>query len=146
MATTTERRLGRLAAGFNARARQYKSLGLVSWETLVLIHVRFGGRCHYCGTMMDLDGGSWDHAIALSDGGRNDVSNIVRCCITCQRKKFTKNPAEFEAHQKLTVTCGRPGCGNVFKPRWAEYVAGRARYCSHSCAGAMRWQQQKGAT
>lgn len=139
--TTNARRLGRIAAGFNSRARQYHSLGVVNADTLTLIHVRFGGRCYYCKTEMELEHGTWDHAVPLIAGGRNDLTNIVRCCLTCQRQKFTKTPREFSEHQGRTVTCARPGCGNTYKPRWAEWQAGRARYCSHACAGAMRWQK-----
>src|SRR6266571_987426 len=122
--TTTERRLGRLAAGFNARARQYKSLGVVSWETLVMIHVRAGGQCQYCHVSLELHHGSWDHAIDLPEGDRNDIGNIVRCCLDCQRRKFDKPPEEFAKHKVLQVIC--PIDGRVFQPRWAEYMAGRA--------------------
>ena len=138
--TTTERRLGRLAAGFNSRARRYHSLGVVDWQTLVLIHARAGGNCQYCGTHMELDHGTWDHSVPLSEGGRNDITNIARCCTSCQRRKFTKTPAEFDAHRALTVIC--PIDGVEFKPRWAEWVAGRARYCSHRCAGAAAYKKE----
>jgi len=140
---TTERRLGRIASGFNARARKHRSLGVVSAETLRLIDIRFGGRCYYCPTVMGISDGTWDHQVALSEGGRNDISNIVRCCMDCQRKKFTKTPAEFDQHRQLTVIC--PIDGVEFHPRWAEWQAGRARYCSHRCAGAARWLQKGSA-
>lgn len=135
-----ERRLGRIAAAFNARARKLHSLGVVDASTLILVHTRAGGTCRYCGVLMELEHGTWDHSIALSEGGRNDITNIVRCCINCQRRKFTKTPAEYDAHRALTVTC--PIDGVVFRPRWAEYNAGRARYCSHRCAGAAAHQKE----
>ena len=138
---TLERRLGRIAAGFNARARKLHSLGVVDWSTLAQVHVKAGGKCHYCPTVMELEHGTWDHAISLSEGGRNDITNLVRCCTNCQRRKFTKTPAEYDAHRALTVTC--PIDGTVFKPRWAEYLAGRARYCSHRCAGAAAHQKER---
>lgn len=140
MPVPIERRLGRIAAGFNSRGRKYLSRGVVSWETLVLIHAQAQGRCAYCGTELPLSGGTWDHSEALSEGGRNDVTNIVRCCIDCQRRKFTKDKAAFAAHKELIVACS--GCGKLYKPRWAEWVNGRARYCSHMCAGAARWQKE----
>ena len=138
--TDTKRRLGRIASGFNSRARKHHSLGVVSWETLILVDRRYGGLCVYCGTELPLSGGTWDHQIALSEGGRNDVRNIVRCCVDCQRRKFTKTPEQYAQHQELTVTC--PIDGVVFHPRWAEWLNGRARYCSHRCAGAARWQKE----
>lgn len=140
---TIERRLGRLAAGFNARARAYRSIGIVSWEQLLLLHARGGGKCAYCGIGLDIMDGTWDHAEPLSEGGRNDITNIVRCCTSCQRRKFTKTPAEFAAHQELTVICSNPGCEKTYHPRWAEYKNGRARYCSHRCAGAARWEKAR---
>lgn len=139
--TTTERRLGRIASGFNSRARRNRSIGVVSWQQLYLVHLRFAGRCHYCGINVAIEGGTWDHQQALSEGGRNDISNIVRCCNTCQRKKFDKTPEEYAEHLNLKVTC--PIDGTVFQPRWAEWLAGRARYCSHRCAGAARWRVKK---
>lgn len=135
-----ERRLGRVASGFNSRARQHHALGVVTAAVLVQVHVRSGGRCHYCGIELELEHGTWDHAQALSEGGRNDITNLVRCCVKDQRTKHTKTPTEFAAHQALTVTC--PIDGTVFQPRWAEWKAGRARYCSHRCAGKAAWQKE----
>lgn len=136
--TVIERRLGRIASGFNSRARKAHALGVVNWQTLVVVHTRGGGKCHYCSTWLELEFGTWDHVIALSEGGRNDIDNIVRCCQSCQRRKFTKSSAEYDEHRALTVTC--PIDAVVFHPRWAEWKAGRARYCSHRCAGAARWR------
>ncbi len=129
------RRLQRIASGFNAKARRYHVPGIVSWGMLA----SFPQRCEYCGTGLDLNQGTWDHQIAFDKGGTNEISNIVRCCTDCQRRKFTKTPAEFAEHRDQWVQCSRPGCPNQYKPRWAEYQRGRARYCSHQCAGAMRW-------
>jgi hypothetical protein len=125
-----KRRLQRVAASFNARARQHHAPGIVTWQNLAVM----GDRCHYCGISLLLDQGTWDHKISFNDGGDNWPSNIVRCCTSCQRTKFTKNPAEFEAHKELRVTC--PIDGTIFQPRWAEYQRGVARYCSLRCAGA----------
>jgi hypothetical protein len=127
-----KRRLQRIAATFNAKARRLHAPGVVAWQSLVLL----GDTCHYCGVELRLEDGTWDHVVAFDRGGHNYVTNIVRCCTTCQRTKFTKTPEEFGQHQALRVTCALPGCMNEFQPRWAEWKAGRARYCSHRCAGA----------
>jgi hypothetical protein len=98
------------------------------------------GKCAYCGIELRLEDGTWDHVVPFDKGGHNVISNIVRCCTTCQRIKFTKTPAEYAEHQVRLVTCKRPGCGNQYQPRWAEWQAGRARYCSHQCAGMAKGQ------
>ena len=130
----TKRRLQRIASSFNAKGRKYHVQGVVTWEMLAVK----GSACHYCGIGLDLDHGTWDHYVAFDAGGDNWTTNIVRCCTTCQRTKFTKTEAEFAAHKALVVTCNRPGCNNTYQPRWAEWNRGMARYCSHVCAGMAR--------
>lgn len=95
-----------------------------------------GTICWYCRIGIDLDHGTWDHVVPFYRGGTNEIANIVRCCMTCQRTKFTKTPEEFAEHSVMVVICARPGCGNQWKPRWAERQRGMARYCSHTCAGS----------
>lgn len=129
----TERRLGRIAAGFNAKARKLNRRGVVLWSHLAILP----HQCYYCGIGLDLMEGSFDHRISFNDGGTNDPSNIVRCCLDCQRRKFTKTEAEFAEHRQMTVTC--PVDGTVFTPRYAEAKRGMARYCSRSCAAKSRW-------
>lgn len=118
----------------NSRARKYRAPGVIGWQVLA----SKGDRCHYCDVMLTIDQGTWDHAIAFDAGGTNWPDNIVRCCTDCQRRKHTKTPSEFAAHQGLIVTCARPDCGKTYQPRWAEYQNGRARFCSHACAGAAK--------
>lgn len=129
-----KRRLQRIASTFNAKARNMHVAGVVSWEQLAAL----GDECAYCGISLDLAHGTWDHAIAFDRGGVNWITNIVRCCVTCQRTKHTKTKEEFEEHRTMIVTCARPGCGTTFHPRWAERQRGMARFCSHQCAGMAR--------
>lgn len=130
------RRLERIAGSFNARARQYHARGVVSASMLTAL----GDDCHYCGIGLTLDHGTWDHVVPFDRGGSNEITNIVRCCVTCQRTKFNKTETEFAEHQDMVVTCARPGCGNTWKPRWAERKRGMARFCSHQCAGMAKGQ------
>lgn len=97
--------------------------------------------CFYCGVSLSKMEGSFDHVLAFGEGGSNDPSNIVRCCVTCQRKKFTKTAAEFEEHKAMTRVCALPGCDVVFTPRWAEAKRGMARYCSLSHAAKSRFEK-----
>lgn len=133
---SVKRRLQRIAATFNAKARRLHVPGVVSWQMLASA----GGACAYCGTELRLEDGTWDHAIPFDRGGHNTLNNIVRCCTVCQRIKHAKTPGEYAEHQVRIVTCKRPGCGVTYKPRWAEWQNGRARYCSHQCAGMAKGQ------
>lgn len=135
--TTTLRRLQRVAGGFNAKARRHHVKGVITPAMLIAK----GDTCAYCGIALGLPDGTWDHVIAFDRGGSNVPENIVRCCMTCQRTKFTKTPAEFAEHREMLVTCALPGCSNTWQPRYAEQKRGMARYCSRSHAAKSRWVQ-----
>jgi hypothetical protein len=135
VAVTPRRRLGRIASAFNVKGRRLGVPGTVTAEMLA----RMPQSCHYCGISLGIMDGTWDHSIAFDKGGDNMLSNIVRCCTTCNRRKFSKSPEEFVTHDKTTAVCALPGCGNEWQPRYAEYKRGMARYCSRSCSAKSRW-------
>lgn len=128
-----QRRLQRIASGFNSKAKRFGRRGVVTWRHLYDLP----DTCFYCGIGLSKMEGSFDHVIAFDRGGANDPSNIVRCCVTCQRRKFTKTKEEYAEHQRMVRDC--PVCGSTFTPRWAEAQRGMARFCSHSCAAKSRW-------
>jgi 5-methylcytosine-specific restriction endonuclease McrA len=130
-----KRRLGRIAAGFNAKARRLNRRGVVLWTHLAVLP----DECAYCGIGLSKMEGSYDHAVPWNRGGSNDPSNIVRCCLDCQRRKFDKTPEEFAEHKAMRKVCALPGCTNTFQPRYAEDKRGMARYCSRSHAAKSRW-------
>ena len=132
-----ERRLNRLAASYNKKAAKYGVPGTVTAVSLA----RKPMVCSYCGIGLEVGQGTFDHVIPFDRGGTNEDSNIVRSCLSCNRKKFTKTPEEFVAAQALWVQCEVDG--KWFKPRWGEYQAGRARVCSRSCAGKKRWMKEQ---
>jgi hypothetical protein len=90
-------------------------------------------RCRYCAIELDWRGVSFDHVVPFVRGGANDPSNLASSCITCQRGKFTKSPAEWAQAKDLMVPCEM--CKKLFKPRWADYVRGYGRTCSRNCSG-----------
>lgn len=104
----------------------------ISASDLAETWVRDQGRCDYCDILLDPMIASFDHVVPFTKGGTNTLDNIVLCCITCQRSKYTKTPDEYEAWQKLKVTCP---CGVVFRPRWADWIRGYGRFHSRACAG-----------
>jgi 5-methylcytosine-specific restriction endonuclease McrA len=137
--TPEQRRLIRLAAAYNTKARKLGVYGVIRAQDLGIIE-QMQPYCQYCEVGLEVGQGTFDHVVPLNRGGKNQPFNIVRCCVTCNRRKFTKSPAQLREHEARWVTCERPGCGNQYKPRWAEYEAGRARLCSRRCSALMRWQ------
>lgn len=135
MSVTPRRRLQRIAASFNIKARKLHVPGVVTGEMLASLP----GICHYCGIELGIMDGTWDHKIAFDRGGDNTLNNIVRCCTSCNRRKFNKTPTEFATYEELWVTCALPGCGKRWQPRYAEHQRGMARYCSRSHAAKSRW-------
>lgn len=138
--TTEQRRLVRIAAAYNSKARRLGVRGRVSAEELWAIELLHSG-CIYCGITLEFGQGTFDHVRPLDQGGANISGNIVRCCVTCNRKKFVKTPEQLAEHELRVVMCARPGCGNTYQPRWAEWEAGRARLCSRRCSALMRWHE-----
>lgn len=135
--TAAHRRLVRLSGSMNRKAATLGVHGRISVEELLLIE-QSGTTCFYCG--ISLSEGTFDHVIPFHAGGSNTFSNLVRSCLTCNRRKYTKRPDEFESHQNLVVACRV--CGTEYTPRWGEWVAGRARLCSRSCAARSRFMDK----
>lgn len=128
------RRLVRLAGSVNRRAEKAGAHGRIRAQDLSLIE-NAQKNCYYCGIEMVV--GTFDHVVPFDRGGANQAFNIVRCCLTCNRSKYTKTPEQLAQHQALVVNC--EVCGKQFKPRWAEYQNGRARLCSRSCSARKRF-------
>ena len=131
--TPLQRKLVRLASAINAKALRLGAAGRVSAQELAQLIVEAESRCSYCGIDLEPLDVSFDHVIAFKVGGVNRVENILPCCMTCQRTKYTKNPEQLAVWQALRVTC--PVDGKVFRPRWADWTRGLGKYCSRRCSG-----------
>lgn len=123
----------------NKKATGLRTVGRVTPEQLYAIELTQHA-CAYCGVTLTIGQGTFDHRVAYDRGGRNDIRNIVRACISCNRRKFTKTFEELVTYESLRVSC--LVCGRVFQPRWAEYQQGRARLCSRSCNARWRWHEK----
>lgn len=134
--TALQRVLIRRAGAINAKAARLRAPGRVTAEMLLLIALEYPN-CPYCGVEIDPAHGTFDHRIPFDKGGTNYRDNIVFCCLSCNRKKFTKSISEHEEFLNFTVTC--PVDGVVFKPRYADWKRGLGRYCSRSCSASSRW-------
>ncbi|MBT8361219.1 MAG: HNH endonuclease [Desulfobacterales bacterium] len=54
------------------------------------------GKCHYCHHIFKHQELTMDHLVPLSRGGRSTKDNLVPCCKTCNTKKQTLLPIEWE--------------------------------------------------
>ena len=58
------------------------------------IYARDQHRCQYCGHPHPTSELTFDHVVPVAQGGRKDWENIVTCCISCNRRKGGRTPAE----------------------------------------------------
>ena len=56
------------------------------------------GLCYYCGTQVAHKALTMDHLIPLARGGRSTKDNLVPCCKSCNNKKKTMLPVEWEEY------------------------------------------------
>jgi 5-methylcytosine-specific restriction endonuclease McrA len=70
------------------------------------IYERDGNTCQYCADTFSTAELTFDHVVPVTQGGRKDWENIVTCCVTCNRKKGGRTPAE--AGMKLLRQPRRP--------------------------------------
>lgn len=70
------------------------------------IYARDNHTCQYCHEQFSTAELTFDHVVPVAQGGRKDWENIVTCCVTCNRKKGGRTPAE--AGMKLLRHPRRP--------------------------------------
>ena len=70
------------------------------------IYARDEFTCQYCAEAFPTQELTFDHVVPVSQGGRKDWENIVTCCVTCNRRKGGRTPAE--ARMKLIRAPRRP--------------------------------------
>lgn len=60
------------------------------------IFERTQGKCHYCGTTLQLDG-KWhvEHMLPRALGGADDSLNLVAACVACNLEKRDRTALEF---------------------------------------------------
>jgi 5-methylcytosine-specific restriction endonuclease McrA len=71
------------------------------------IFERSDGRCHYCGTPLDLTG-KWhvEHQLPRALGGGDDTMNLVAACVRCNLAKSDRTAIEFMAAESRAVYPG----------------------------------------
>jgi 5-methylcytosine-specific restriction endonuclease McrA len=70
------------------------------------IYARDKYRCQYCGESKCTEDLTCDHVLPKSRGGKTEWTNIVTCCIPCNRKKGRRTPEE--ARMRLIRKPSRP--------------------------------------
>ena len=72
-----------------------------NWETLARLHEKTDGRCHLCGSDLELVDYSeaWevDHSNPKSLGGTNHLNNLFAACVPCNRGKGNRNSRSFRS-------------------------------------------------
>ncbi|HEX6324095.1 MAG TPA: HNH endonuclease, partial [Vicinamibacterales bacterium] len=58
------------------------------------IYARDKHSCQYCGKPFPSSELTFDHVVPVAQGGRKDWENIVSCCISCNRRKGGRTPAQ----------------------------------------------------
>lgn len=56
------------------------------------------GCCHYCGEKVGYSDLTMDHVVPLSRGGRSTKDNLVPCCKSCNTKKKSSLPVEWDEY------------------------------------------------
>lgn len=134
--TPAERRYVRLAGSMNTKAVRLGRSGTITATDLAAAFVASGWTCPYCGTGIDPMHCSFDHIVPFDKGGINDPSNIIACCLSCQRSKGVKSIDEYREAQTLRHEGAQcEVCGRDFTPRWADWSRGYGKICSRGCAG-----------
>ena len=62
------------------------------------IYARDDHRCQYCADDFPTSELTFDHVLPVAHGGRKDWGNIVTCCVSCNRRKGGRTPAEAGMH------------------------------------------------
>ena len=58
------------------------------------IYARDNHTCQYCNGPFSTADLTFDHVVPVAQGGRKDWENIVTCCVSCNRRKGGRTPAE----------------------------------------------------
>ncbi len=58
------------------------------------IYARDGYACQYCGDKFSSEDLTFDHVVPQAQGGAKGWTNIVSCCVPCNRRKGARTPAE----------------------------------------------------
>jgi len=58
------------------------------------LFARDENRCQYCKKQFEMSELTYDHVVPRSHGGRTEWTNIVTCCVDCNRRKGGRTPEQ----------------------------------------------------
>lgn len=58
------------------------------------------GKCYFCGRKVAFKELTMDHLLPLGRGGRSTKDNLVPCCKSCNNKKKSMLPLEWEEYME----------------------------------------------
>ena len=58
------------------------------------------GKCHFCGKKVAFKALTMDHLLPLARGGLSTKDNLVPCCKSCNNKKKSMLPLEWEEYME----------------------------------------------
>ena len=68
------------------RERHKKQIKSITRKQKILD--KTGGLCIYCGTELTLESMTTDHIVSISQGGNNDLDNLVPACWVCNHLNY----------------------------------------------------------
>ena len=89
--------LAQYAAWLNARAKGVGAGGRLNAALLRDRILESAGRCEWCEVDLVGSGFELDHILSLKRGGSNAPANLGVACLSCNRRKANKPPAQFAA-------------------------------------------------
>lgn len=105
------------AKGINSEAVKHGAKGRVSQTKLEQLVYELGDNCFYCNVEISFSHSAnifppdnwtgqakpatFDHVVALSKGGDNDINNLVPCCSRCNSFKGNKDVSIMKGYDPL---------------------------------------------
>lgn len=88
------------------RSSQYQTSNWICQSSRLAVYLRDGFTCLYCSA--DLSGAdprdiTLDHVVSKKDGGTNQPSNIVTCCLSCNSRKKDTPLAIFTGPERVKM-------------------------------------------
>ena len=81
------------ASGHRYKALKHGNGGNLTGKEIADLRIKQAGICAYCKRGAKL---TIDHVIPVTQGGLNDISNIVLCCRRCNSSKNNKTPEQWK--------------------------------------------------
>lgn len=103
-----EKRLKAIYAGHKTRANSFGKVLDYNLDDLRKM-VKFLGLCPYCRLQMVIENFTFDHMVAVSQGGKFTLDNLLVCCTPCNEAKLA-----YDSHTWAALLDVFDRMGNVY--------------------------------